>query len=169
MVPLFHCGGYGISVEDDGSNNIFSIIGPTVVQNSLPDFGSRSWFDNLQQHEFSHSFVNPMTDKFYDLAEKYSELYNNIETDMKKQAYGSWYDTLNEHIIRAITTRFAYLESREDGDSTLALEKSRGFRYLDALLEKLNEYEDSRSKYPTFEAFYPELLSALDPFLNKAQ
>ena len=86
---------------------------------------------------------------------------------MKKQAYGDWEDILNEHIIRAITTRFAYLESQEEGDKMLAAEGDKGFRYIDALLSKVLEYENSRSVYPDFNSFYPELLNALDPFLPK--
>ena len=168
LVSLYGGVGYGIKLESDKNKyDVYSIIGSnSLYSKELPYFGSESSFNYLQRHEFSHSFVNPLTEKYWNEAEKYSILYNPLEEIMRKQAYTTWESCLNEHIIRTITTRFSYLENRNWGYTELEMHKSNRFLYIDKLLEKLEEYDNNRDKYPTFESFYPELLKGLDYYLE---
>jgi len=78
---------------------------------------------------------------------------------MRSQAYATWEICVNEHIVRAVTTRLAYLYLGQNaGDAALANEKGRGFYYIEALCESLEDYESNRDTYPTFESFYPQLI-----------
>lgn len=167
LTSLFHRGGFGPSV-DAGNNkkDIYSIIGPSGIAGVriLPTFGSLEEFNYLQRHEFSHSFVNPTTELFKEEATKFEKLYKPIEKVMEKQAYGNWITTLNEHIVRAVTTRLAFAEGESQGQKALNNEKDSGFIYIDALLEKLVIYEENRDLYPDLISFYPILLEALEEF-----
>jgi hypothetical protein len=81
---------------------------------------------------------------------------------MRRQAYGNWESTVNEHIVRAVTTRLAYLHyGAEAGDRALRGEQERGFIHVAALCAALERYEAARDTYPTLNDFYPELLAAL--------
>ncbi|MBV1816516.1 DUF4932 domain-containing protein [Anaerosalibacter bizertensis] len=169
LVSLYTEVGFGIrlgTVADEGYE-IYSVIGPTVSNNNV-GFGSKTNFNSIQIHEFSHSFINPLTEKYWNEAKKYSKLYIPVKDTMEKEAYGDWESCLNEHIIRAITARFNYKKDKSLGDNTIEWEKENGFIYIDKLLEKLDEYDNNRDIYPTFESFYPELLKSLDYYIENS-
>ena len=163
LVSLFHPGGFGPKIESEKAKyKIYSIQGPNGTNNNMPDFGSEASFRHLARHEFSHSFVNPLADKYWSIAEQYSDLFTPIAESMKIQAYMNWKICLNEHIVRAVTTRLSFLDNEFSGRRMLAYEKSKGFTYIDKLLEALKEYENNRDKYPTFESFYPNLIESFE-------
>ncbi|MCK4421355.1 DUF4932 domain-containing protein [candidate division WOR-3 bacterium] len=168
LVSLF-TGGYGPRVKRvDGTYDIFNICGPMRVKNGFPIFGTMESFRHLAWHEFSHSFVNPTTERFHKQIAKYSSLYDPISDRMKKQAYGVWQTCVNEHIVRAITTRLAYRESgKEAGDLALQNEKRRGFFYVEDICKRLEQYEKQRGKYPSFEDFYPEIVNVFKEFSER--
>jgi hypothetical protein len=159
LAPLF-VGGFGPRIEhSDGKCDIYNILGPMNMQNGLLSFGSESSFRYIAWHEFSHSFVNPTTAKFGKEIDKYKALYEPISSRMKGQAYGNWQTCVNEHVVRAVTTRLAYRENgSEAGEQALYNEKNRGFAYVQPLCESLASYEQMRDTYPTFVDFYPELI-----------
>jgi hypothetical protein len=177
LVPLF-AGGYGPRIEkEDKTFDVYEIIGPWEAKEGWPEFGSVESLKRIAWHEFSHSFVNPITEKNSEEIDKYSSLYAPIAGWMKPQAYGSWPTCVNEHIIRAVNARLAYLEeSRTAGQGAaeqvlqgeIQREKSRGFFYVEALSQRLEQYEANREKFPTFADFYPELISVFRE-LSKAK
>lgn len=165
LAPLSLSGGYGPRVQgENGLYDVYGIIGPKKVMSvegslqQYPDF-SVDTIQYLVWHEFSHSFVNPTTEKFSKEIQQYKKLYKPIESHMKRQAYSDWEISVNEHIIRAITTRLSYIHlGKEVGDQVLAYERSQGFYYIDLLVESLEQYEMNRGDYPNFESYYPELI-----------
>ena len=160
LAPLF-TGGFGPRIErSSGKYDIYNILGPTNIKAGLPSFGSEQSFRHIAWHEFSHSFVNPTTAKFSRDIDQYEALYEPISIRMKGQAYRDWQTCVNEHIVRAVTTRLAYRELGSDaGGRALRGEKERGFAYVQALCESLVDYEKHRDTYPTFVDFYPELIN----------
>ncbi len=175
LAPMFHPGGYGIRVESENAmHDVYAIIGPTDIYNQtagsynkLPGF-SKENIVGLVWHEFSHSFVNPTTEKNLREVNKYSKLFKPIKDIMSKQAYNNWEICVNEHIVRAVTTRMAYVyEGKKAGDISLAYEKSCGFYYVEALSKSLEIYEKNRDKYPTFEEYYPELIKVFKELAEK--
>lgn len=164
--PLLGQGSFGPQIErEKGRRETYCIMGPCGEKDGVPVFGSTQFFNQLQRHEFGHSFVNPLTEKHSDICEKYSNLFTPMKQIMESSAYGEWQTVVNESIIRAVTTRLAYrLDGKEAGDRELQSHKRNGFVFTDALIKKLEEYEQNRDKYPTLDSFYPELLKALDGF-----
>jgi len=157
--PLFRPG-YGPRVErDDGTFDLYCIIGPRGVDDQgTPEFAPL-FLRYVILHEFSHSFVNPLTAKYSEEIAKYSALFEPIAGQMKEQAYGEWETCVNEHVVRAVQIR---LTGRQFGSLGMAMEladaKSRGFIYIEPLCERLKQFEEQRDKYPTFEAFYPQII-----------
>jgi hypothetical protein len=163
LVPLYMAGGFGIELgEGTRSRSIFSVQGPVAADGDDLSFGDQRSFTYLVWHEFSHSFVNPLTRSRLEQVQRYATLYEPIAEVMRRQAYGNWESTVNEHIVRAVTTRLAYLHyGAEAGDRALRGEQERGFIHVAALCAALERYEAARDTYPTLNDFYPELLAAL--------
>lgn len=159
LAPIFQ-GNYGPRiVRKDGTLDIFNIVSPRQIKAGLLYFGSKANFEHLAWHEFSHSFVNPLGEHHRKELEKYASLLEPIRSKMTASAYGNWITTVNEHVVRAVTTRLNYLyKGEEDGDRALLGEKMYGFAYVEDLCKKLEHYEENRDKYPNFTSFYPQLV-----------
>ncbi|HKR02855.1 MAG TPA: DUF4932 domain-containing protein [Pyrinomonadaceae bacterium] len=162
LMPLAQELGFGVNLKrDDGRLDLYQMIGRSAVKDGFPLFGQGGeiTLQNLVWHEFSHSFVNPLSEKHRETLAKYATLYAPISKQMSEQAYSDWEHAVNEHVIRALTSRLAALEiSTEVGERELQADKQRGFIYIEALAERLKEYESQPGKYPTFADFYPRLI-----------
>lgn len=163
-VPLYGGGGgFGPHVEREGSVDAYCVLVPfdEEIQGDIPIYGTKSIFKLLLRHEFSHCFVNRVTDMYYDEAMKYQHLLNPIQEEMDALDYGFWLTCLNEHLVRAVTTRLAFADSPAEGRKALARELKEGFAYTDILVEALAEYEKNKDEF-NFISFYPQLLEALN-------
>lgn len=163
LVPLFHDGGFGIRIRRKNDlSDIYSIIGPSGINpQRQPTFGDYANLRYLVWHEFSHSFVNPLTEKYLREVNQYQSLYQPLDKEMIKLAYGNWPGMVSELIVRAITIRLATRELGEEaGQICLTEERQRGFSYIQMLVDRLKHYESQRDRYPAFKDFYLELIKA---------
>lgn len=160
LAPMFAGGGYGPRIKSENGNyDVYSIQGTNSVENDIPVMGEKESFRYVALHEFSHSFVNPLTEQYESEVQSSSKLFDPISDKMKKQAYTNWETCVNEHIVRAVVARLAYIHAgKQEYDRAIYLEKANGFLYIETLTNKLEEYENNREKYKSFKDFYPELL-----------
>jgi hypothetical protein len=161
-------GNYGVRCRNaNGKEELYCILGVwTIDDKGLPVF-TPSVLETIV-HEFCHSYVNPLTAKYKTEIDKYAKLYDPIADRMRSQAYPVWETCVNEHIIKALTTRYSYLKvSKEAGDNSLKYQKQGGFFYVPALCERLKYYENNRDKYKTFAEFYPELIKVFEELSNQ--
>ena len=163
LSPSFQ-GGYASWLpRADGKDNLYACLSTTNIQDNIPYL---SW-DNLigyVWHEFGHSFVNPLTEKYIDRVMSVENLFMPIKEEMSRQAYPRWELCVNEHIIRATVIRLVELHfNAQISKEMLDNELSEHFVYIEPLIEKLKEFERQRDENQiTFSEFYPELLSVLD-------
>lgn len=163
-VPLYGGGGgFGPNVEREGRVEAYCILIPfdDETKGDVPLYGNKDVLKLLLRHEFSHSYVNRITNMYLDEVMKYEHLLAPIKEEMENLNYGTWVTCLNEHIVRAVTVRLAYADSPREGSKALDRELSEDFIYTKVLAEALKEYEDNRNTYPDFISFYPKLLEAL--------
>ena len=162
-------GGFGPTITDANGNDVVYACIPFFTGIRLPLF---TW------HEFGHSFVNPLSDKYFDKVKSMNNLFEPIKENMTKQAYGEWQTCVNEHVIRAVVVRLVELHydtqfskflleemQLETKPSAFLLENElmQGFIYIKPLFEKLKNFETQRDENNiTFTDYYPELLNALD-------
>jgi hypothetical protein len=159
LVSLYNYVGFGNSVlYSNDQRDIYNIMGPKMVINDMPFFGDENYLKYMIRHEFSHPFVNPMTEKHWDYIKDYSNKYNSIPEVARNNVCGDWQECINEFIVRSITTQIAYNEANDEGLQSYEKEKSRGVIYLDTLLKKIRYYQSNRTSYPTFESFYLKML-----------
>lgn len=156
-------GGFGPHVDRSGQIDVYSILCPfdSEMRGEIPMYGTASTFRLLLRHEFSHSYVNRITDMNLDEVMELENLLKPIRAEMEAMKYGSWITCLNEHLVRAVTTRLAYMDSEREGDKALEREVDQGFIYTRVLVEALIEYEKDRDTYRDFMDYYPKLLEAL--------
>ena len=119
-------------------------------------------------HEFSHGYVNSITDK-YNILNKNTNLFDNIRDEMIKQAYPYDSHIINEHIVRAISARYIYLVygDKELYKQCIENNKKSGFIYIDNIIDSLINYENNRDKYKTLVEFYPEIIENIKKYIKK--
>ncbi len=113
-------------------------------------------------HEFSHSFIEPASQKFSREIHALAHLYKPLEKDLRPMGYGNWERAFAEHMVTAgqlHLAKKAFGEKR--AEEMLDRELRRGFRLIKHFYGYLKEYDKNREKYKVLEDFYPELLSRL--------
>jgi hypothetical protein len=115
-----------------------------------------------------HSFVNPLYAKYRKRVAKCSSLFDPLIARLKAQSYEDLEGYVNEHILRAVTTRLTFTHFGEQaGEDALQYEKNRGFLFVEALCKCLERYEAQRDKYPSFEDFYPQIIKLFEELSKK--
>jgi hypothetical protein len=164
LVSLYGPVGFGNSLlHSDQKREIYNTLGPRSVKGGSPLFGDGEYLRHMIRHEFSHPFINPLTEKYWDTVKACSAGYEAIPEVARKNVCGDWQECINEFIIRAITTYLAFGDSEEAGARAYDREAGRGVSCLDDLLKNIRLYESDRDSFPTFESFYPKIL---DVFRN---
>lgn len=124
-----------------------------------PGFDSPTEIRRLSVHEFGHSFVNPLANQAtYKLQiERFNNLYEPIEGEGQ---YRDWHTQFCEYVVRAGEVRIALVMN--DPAAAKATEaRNTKWRYLSHFTNQLARYEQNRRKYPTFDAFFPDLIASL--------
>jgi hypothetical protein len=167
LVSLYGPVGFGPAIETQrGGREVYNILGPRNLTAGIPDFGSgNGYFEYMQRHEFSHSFVNPLAIRYAAEAARLAPLYERMPEVTRNSMCGDWEECLNEQVVRAVTTHFAYGDGQAAGDKALARERARGAVLVDEILAAVREYAASRNRYPTFQLYYPALLRRLEALL----
>jgi hypothetical protein len=160
LSPLLHHGGFGPRIRmPDGSMEVYSVGGPHAASGGKPTFGTQEEFRYVVWHEFGHSFVNPLVERFGERIDRTDVLYDALRDRMHARGYGNWRTCVYEHIVRACTVRFTFRElGATEGKKALEEETSKGFAHLPALCAKLEEYEHDRARWPSLAAFFPQLV-----------
>lgn len=115
-------------------------------------------------HEYSHSFINPVTEKYQDIVQKYQGTYETLakyKFANYLSGYEGWEECVNEHLVRAMTIHILKkCHYTELADQLLNNDLYLGYRYIPKILEKYEYYDSNRNVYDNFEGFYPVLLDA---------
>jgi len=159
LVSLYSSLGYGNNLLlPNGKREIFNTLGSGKLRDGLPCFGDEKHLKYMARHEFSHPFINPVTELYQDDVMAFEANFDKVPERARQRVCGEWEECINEFIIRAITTWLAKQECSELGEWAYKYEMNTGMIYLDELLEKITYYQAYRHKYPTINDFYPELL-----------
>lgn len=147
-------GNYGPRITDnDGNQVVYAML-------AAKDYA----FDYARNkgtfiHEFSHSYINPITERYLEEVNATSSLMDEIESYMRNQAYPTWQIAVNEHIVRAVTARIIkQTEGHRAYQQEIARNLDLGFVYIDELVELLIKFENDKTTYPIIESFYPEIM-----------
>jgi hypothetical protein len=171
VIPGLANGGssYGVHVAlSNGVEEIYAIPGiGRVDSDGLPYFDPR-WTSTLV-HEFAHSYVGPLIDKFAAPLKKSGDhLFEAVNADMRRQAYANGKTVLNESLVRAATARYAFEhQGPEAAAAAVNEERSRAFLWTGELLALLGKYAQDRERYPTLESFMPQVVAFFDDVASR--
>ncbi|MBP8994947.1 MAG: DUF4932 domain-containing protein [Bacteroidales bacterium] len=159
LVSMYNFVGFGNSIlHKNKKMELYNVIGPRSIEKDIPDFGDAYYLKYMLRHEFSHPFVNTLTEENWNYIKDYSAKFETIPDVAKKRICGDWQECINEFVIRAVSVHLAYKENEELGQQVYDSEKSRGVYNLDDLLEHIREYENNRNRYATFGSYYKNIL-----------
>jgi Domain of unknown function (DUF4932) len=165
LSPLVHSGGFNSEIIDrEGKLNVYATIGPNGEIDFIPVFDKDYLEMDMVLHEFGHSYVNPLMDKYEKKIEKLKEKYftEKLKLDAENEGYTGWKYVFNELLLRATTIKITEKNFGKDkANELIEYEKSVGFGLVENIVEILRLYENNRDKYPTFDEFYPVLLKKM--------
>ena len=167
LSPSFS-GGYGPKIPaNNGKYDIYACLTTWYEKEGVPYMAMED-LQNYIWHEWGHSFVNPLTEKYRDRIDASGKLLEPIAKKIAGIAYPYWYQSVNEHLIRAIHVRLLelYVDSQK-AKTMLNDELDKRFIYIEPLVEKLKDFEKQRDENRiTFSEFYPELINLFDSLLK---
>jgi len=119
-------------------------------------------------HEFCHSFVNPVVDKYMDRLQPAGErLFTAHGPAMRMGGYQKWESIMHETVVRACVASFVrHAFEPVYTDYYLKDEAKAGFVWTEDMGNFLKTYENQRDKYPTFESFFPEFVTFLNEYTS---
>lgn len=156
---------YGVKfLAEDRKETLYCVLGVEETDEAgMPVFGPR--VVETIVHEFSHSFVNHVVEAHRPAMEGSGKLlFSAVEAGMRRQAYGDWKIMIDESLVRAATIRYVLrFGGRAAADKLTASEVNRHhFAWAGELAALLGEYEENRTRYPTFESFFPRIIEFFD-------
>lgn len=163
LLPYATNGGFGTTIK----NEIVCHLG--LKNNSEPyTFLAEDDYGSMLLHEFSHSIINPLTDKYCTFK---GGQFADIWEQMKNMSYGSVYCIVNEHIIRALQI-FHLKEiiktekSLKKADFRLCRDLKNCFKYIETCVNSIEYYYQNIDKYSNFEEYFPKILSEIERNMN---
>jgi len=156
-------GNYGPKVVmPDGSEHAYAIMGAWSVDvDNKPMFAADSYLPTLI-HEFCHSFVNHLVEKYKDgFREPAQILFESVKDIMQSQAYPNWNTVTKESLVRASVMRYIIKHSGNGSQSLneLITQLGRGFVWIKGLSDTLAYFEKHRELFPKFENYLPSIIS----------
>jgi hypothetical protein len=153
-------GNYGPSLRaEDGREEMYAIMGVWQVDaDKQPLFDAR----NLPTlvHEFAHSYVNPLVDRFAALDRAGDTIYRPVRSQMESQAYGNGHTMVCESLVRASTARYILAHDGEAAArQAVGSEEGRSFLWTGELFDLLGRYEADREHFGTLDAFMPKVVA----------
>lgn len=165
LSPFLHTGGFNAEMlSSNGQKEVYALVGPNGEIDFLPYFDKDYIETDMILHEFGHSFVNPITDRYEKEIEKLKNKYysKELEETGKDEGYNEWKYVFNELLLRATTIKIAGKHFGKDiSNENLQEEISSGFGLVEKMVKLLDEYEQNRTKYPTFDLFCPILIERM--------
>lgn len=111
---------------------------------------------NLIFHELSHPVVNPLTEKNLLLVNEYKDVFEELEKYKSEfSGYGDWEECMNEHIVRSISI---HLSRKYFTNKRIECDYNLGYKYIKAIVDKLEEYEKNKNMYESLGEVYQEII-----------
>jgi len=162
VVPALVNGGanYGPSLRaEDGREEMFAILGVWQLDaEKQPSFDSRILSDLV--HEFAHSYVNPLVNRFAELDKAGDTVFRPVSTQMKLQAYGDGHTLVCESLVRTATARYLLAhDGIAAARQAVSGEEGRSFLWTGELFDLFGTYEADREHFATLDAFMPKIVA----------
>lgn len=144
-----------IEVEDNGQWTFYHMAGPGLF--SDPFLNAYTAF-----HEFSHSFIEPISREYSNQIDRLDYLYKPLQEGFNRMGYRDWDRAFNEHMVTAGQLQLTGKVFGEERKTLLLQrEKDRGFQLIDRFDRLFQDYHQNRDRYKNLHDYYPVLLQDL--------
>ena len=153
-------GGYGIYLDGEAHYCGRAFSSQYTINNNLFALKNIDGRLKIVIHEFLHSIVNPITDKYniFTFESNYLEKTDRLSFS----GYGTDYSLINETIVRAITIKLYSSIIREaNAKALLDSEYNQGFIFIKDIYKLLSEYENNRDIYLDIDSFYEKIAAII--------
>ena len=153
-------GGYGVYLGNEAHYCSRANSSQYTINNNL--FVPKNIDSRLKIviHEFLHSIINPITDK-YNIFTHESNYFEKTDR-LSFSGYSTDYSLINETIVRAITIKmYSGIIKGVDANVLLDSEYKQGFIYIKDIYNALSEYENKRDIYLDIDSFYKKLAAII--------
>ena len=158
-------GNYGPkTISNNGNEDVYAIIGSCMPDSTGQPFYSENVRSTVI-HEYNHSFCNPLMEANYPVMQSKSDKFFNLVKDkMSTQAYGTTKTMNYEILVRACVINYFQRRVENEGyiKTMIMEEQSKGFIWINQLVDQLAVYGKNRDKYPTLKDFMPEIVKMLN-------
>jgi hypothetical protein len=153
----------------NGQEELYSILGVWMVDSEGQPVFPSSIVPTIV-HEFTHSYTNPLVDRFSRQLQKAGEtIYGFVGPQMQRQAYGNWKTMMYESLVRACTLRYVLATEGQIAMQKAAMyENSRSFYWVDELAAVLAEYDTQPRKHKDLAEFFPRIIAFFDEYAAQA-
>lgn len=150
----------GKIIYPGGEEEAYSILGTwNIDRKNLPIYPVDNYLPTLV-HEFNHSYVNKLVDKYENQLEPSGRIiFEPIRDQMKRQAYSNWKTMMCESLVRASVIRYLLeYSSDNEAEKKMKSDTDRGFYWMKDLVNLLDKYESNRTQYKSMEEFMIEIV-----------
>ena len=153
----------------DGREEMYSVLGVWRI-----DAQGQPEFDpgvvSTVAHEFTHSYANPMVDRFAKgLRASGEKLYGLVPQEMAAQAYSNWKTLMCESLVRACVLRYQLDNYGPEAMNKAAnYENSRSFYWVSGLADLLGKYEAKPRAYKGLPEFFPQIINYFNDYAKTA-
>ena len=167
-IVLSLCNGRCNYGPSDGKFDYYAIIGVSLVDSlGIPFFEYNNDKLSLVIHEFSHSYCNPLCEKYTDeMLPVFDALFPYLAKPLSKGAYGSSKTLMCENLTRLATLLYLGDNNMISAFNTRTDEQS-GFPWMGDLYFFYSNYRNNRDIYPDFESFIPEYILFMKGVANQ--
>lgn len=178
ILPLSPYGwGFSATIVTNGEETQYAMVSP-VRKIWLKDiakateFGfagndAPAYYRELVNHEYCHSFVTNIIDSpawRAAINETDSLFTPMLDSIMQEQAYGHWWDYVNEHMVRLCEVRLAIKMKDAPNQLRDIYVQENTFTLIPAFEKLMTEYEQNRDKYKTIRDYIPIMIAHLKTY-----
>ncbi len=155
--------------KPDGQEELYSVIGVWMVDRKGEPTFTPSVAPTII-HEFTHSYTNPLVNRFADQLQRPGEIIESFVTaEMRRQAYGGWRTLMYESLNRACGLRYTLATQGPAAlQKAIAYENSRSFYWVGELAEVLGEYDKQPREYKDLAQFFHKIIAFFDDYAKNA-
>jgi len=153
--PFMTNSGTHVEVNKNGKWNFYHLAGPDLFSDP---------FTNIYTafHEFSHSFIEPVSREYSSQINKLAYLYKPLQQEFSRMGYRNWDRAFNEHMVTAAQLHFTGMAfGDERKDKMLDMERNKGFKLIERFYNYFQDYKENRDRFNSLRDYYPILLQAL--------
>ena len=144
-----------VEVEECGEWTFYHLAGPGLFSDSF--LNAYTAF-----HEFSHSFIEPISRRYSNQIDQLAYLYKPLQERFARMGYRDWDRAFNEHMVTAGQLQFTgKVFGDERKTDMLKREKERGFQLIERFDHYFQDYDQNRDPYKNLHDYYPVLLEDL--------